>query len=105
MNFYILTGGAGNDLLYGGGGLDTFVFGAANGQDQLIDFVTADDKIQLAASLGFSDGADVLAAPGNLFNSPNSFTGELFSRITLSPGNTIEIFHKDPILATNFIIL
>ena len=101
----ILTGGAGNDLLYGGGGLDTFVFGAANGQDQLIDFVAADDKIQLAASLGFSSGDAVLAAPGNFFNGPNSFTGELFSRITLSPGNTIEIFHKDPILATNFIIL
>ncbi|MDB9514002.1 calcium-binding protein [Kamptonema animale CS-326] len=100
-----LIGGAGNDNLTGGDGLDTFVFGAANGQDRINDFVAADDKIQLASGLGFSSADAVLAAPGNFFNGPNSFTGELFSRITLSPGNTIEIFHKDPILAANFIIL
>ncbi|MEG4168408.1 MULTISPECIES: calcium-binding protein, partial [unclassified Microcoleus] len=99
-----LIGGAGNDLLYGGGGQDTFVFGVANGQDEIGD-LAADDKIQLAASFGFSSGSDVLAAPGNFFNGPNSFTGELFSRITLSPGNTIQVFHKDPLTAANFIIL
>lgn len=100
-----LIGGAGNDNLTGGDGLDTFVFGAANGQDQLIDFVAADDKIQLAASLGFSSGDAILAAPGNSLNSPNSFTGGLFSDIILSAGNTIRVFHDQPLTAANFIIL
>jgi Ca2+-binding RTX toxin-like protein len=100
-----LIGGAGNDTLAGGGGKDVFVFSAANGKDRITDFVVADDKIQLAASLGFTDGAAVLAAPGNFFNGSNTFTGGLFSSLTLSPGNTIQVNHAQPLTATNFTII
>ncbi|MEG4003561.1 hypothetical protein [Microcoleus sp. SVA1_B3] len=99
-----LIGGAGNDNLTGGDGQDTFVFGDANGQDNISDFVVADDKIQLAASFGFSDGAAAFDASGNFFNGPNTFTGALFSRITLSPGNTIQVLHTQPLTAANIII-
>ncbi|MEG3978724.1 hypothetical protein QT970_29545 [Microcoleus sp. herbarium8] len=105
-----LTGGAGNDNLTGGDGQDTFFFGAANGQDRIEDFVVADDKIQIAAGLGFNSGADVLVPrPGTFFG--GDFTDQSgnvigqFSRITISSGNTISIVHKDSLTAANFIIL
>jgi Ca2+-binding RTX toxin-like protein len=100
-----LIGGSGNDTFKGGGGQDTFFFGAANGQDQINDFVVADDKIQLAAGLGFSSGSDVLVArPGTFFNGTVT-GGGLFSDITLSAGNKIRVFHDLPLTAQNFIIL
>ncbi|TAF03237.1 MAG: hypothetical protein EAZ78_13000 [Oscillatoriales cyanobacterium] len=105
-----LIGGAGNDNITGGDGQDTFFFGAANGQDRIEDFVVADDKIQIAAGLGFSSGADVLIPrPGTFFG--GDFTDQSgkviaqFSRITISSGNTISIVHKDSLTAANFIIL
>lgn len=105
-----LIGGAGNDNLTGGDGQDTFIFGSANGQDRINDFVVGDDKIQIAAGLGFSDGADVLVPRsgtffGGNFTDQNGNVIAKFSRIAISPGNTIEIVHKDPLTAANFIIL
>ncbi|WP_245876166.1 Calx-beta domain-containing protein, partial [Tychonema bourrellyi] len=100
-----LIGGAGIDFLIGGNGQDTFIFGSANGKDIVNDFVLADDKIQIAAGLGFTDGAAVLAAPGNFLNGSNTFTGALFSSLTLSPGNTIQVNHTQPLTAANFTII
>ena len=107
-----LSGGVGNDNLTGGGGSDTFIFEAASGEDQIADFVVADDKIQLAASLGFSDGAAVLSAPGNFFNGTvtdangNPIPGLRFSQITLSSGNIIKINSDNtPLTAANFTII
>lgn len=42
-----LTGDAGNDDLRGGEGSDLFVFGAASGQDRILDFVGGLDGLQL----------------------------------------------------------
>lgn len=42
-----LTGDAGNDDLRGGEGSDLFVFGADNGQDRILDFVSGLDGLQL----------------------------------------------------------
>lgn len=103
----ILNGEAGNDYLTGGGGSDTFAFGAANGQDTIFDFAIADDKIQLAASLGFSSNAAVLAAFGNPDNSTdgNGNVIGLFSNITFSAGNTLTVVHDAPLTEANFTIV
>jgi len=100
-----LIGGAGNDTLKGGGGQDTFFFGAANGQDQINDFVVADDKIQIAAGLGFSNGSDVLVPRSGTFFNGKITGGGLFSDITLSAGNKIRVFHDQLLTAANFIII
>ncbi|SKB14272.1 hypothetical protein PL11201_620062 [Planktothrix sp. PCC 11201] len=106
-----LNGGNGNDFLSGGAGNDTFIFEATSGEDSITDFVVADDKIQVAAGLGFADGAAVLAAPGNFFNGKiidqngNPIPGQLYSTITLSPENKITITHDVPLTAQNFTII
>ncbi len=97
-----LNGGNGNDNLWGGAGKDTFIFGTSSGQDSVNQFMVADDKIQVAAGLGFSDGVAVLAA---ITNQLPVTGGGLFSEITLSPGNKISIFHDVSLTAANFIII
>jgi Ca2+-binding RTX toxin-like protein len=97
-----LNGGNGNDNLWGGAGKDTFIFDGSSGQDSVTEFVVADDKIQVAAGLGFSNGAAVLAA---ITNQLPVTGGGLFSKITLSAGNTISIFHDVSLTAANFTIL
>lgn len=42
-----LNGGAGNDVLIGGGGADTFIVTAGNGSDVIMDFVSGTDRVQL----------------------------------------------------------
>ena len=65
-------------------------------------FVVADDKIQVAAGLGFSNGVAVLAA---ITNQLPVTGGGLLSEITLSPGNKISIFHDVALTAANFAII
>ena len=58
-----LTGGAGQDSLLGGGGADTFVFNTCDTTpDSIVDFVAADDTIQLDARIFQGLPAGVLAA-------------------------------------------
>ncbi len=68
----ILIGNSGNNVLKGGAGADTFVFGkfgAANGLDHLVDFVTAVDHLSFT-------GADYgIAAGHHLTNAELSLTG------------------------------
>jgi VCBS repeat-containing protein len=52
----VLTGGAGFDMLYGGDGDDIFAFqSASDGPDDIADFVSGADTIQVSAS-GFGGG-------------------------------------------------
>jgi Ca2+-binding RTX toxin-like protein len=52
----MLVGGAGNDNLTGGTGLDRFKFNSrTEGLDRIIDFVVADDTIEVSAT-GFAGG-------------------------------------------------
>ncbi|HEV2818680.1 MAG TPA: Ig-like domain-containing protein [Allosphingosinicella sp.] len=52
----LLTGGTGADLLTGGGGVDTFSFQLpSEGPDEITDFVSGSDLIQILAS-GFGGG-------------------------------------------------
>ncbi len=61
-----LNGGAGNDTLMGGAGADSFVFaaaGAANGVDQIYDFVHGTDQLVLGGvDYGFAVGHGLTAA-------------------------------------------
>ena len=51
-----LSGGLGSDVLTGGVGVDTFDFqSASDGPDEITDFVSGTDKIQVSAS-GFGGG-------------------------------------------------
>ena len=59
-----MIGGSGDDLVTGGTGLDTFVFGRGSGGDLIADFQAgpvAGDRIALDIALGVSSFADVLA--------------------------------------------
>lgn len=96
-----LFGGEGNDIMLGGGGKDYFLFEANSGKDTINEFIVAEDKIELAANLGFLNGTEVLNA---VTNTGSSSTGGLFSEITLSPENTISIFHDSPLTVDNFVL-
>ncbi|MBO1351675.1 MAG: hypothetical protein EBE86_031850 [Hormoscilla sp. GUM202] len=100
----LLDGGAGDDNLFGDAGRDTFFFGANNGEDTINDIDIATEVIQISSGLGFSTGSDVLATLSRSFTNTSVFT--------LSPGNTIRIFHEQvsdlnttPLTAANFIIV
>lgn len=54
----VLRGGAGNDLYTGGGGADTFVIEEIGYQDQITDFQTGVDKIDLSKIDAITGGAD-----------------------------------------------
>lgn len=101
-----LIGGSGNDSLTGGNnelmgkdGRDLFLFEANNGQDQIRDFVVDDDKIMVAANLGFANGTELLNQVTSIGVDPD---GRPVSKITFSPENTLTIFHDNPLTADNF---
>ena len=60
LGIQFINGGAGNDLLTGGGGADTFIVEAGNGSDLITDF-GSDDQVWLQG-YGFSSFAAVQAA-------------------------------------------
>lgn len=67
----MITGGSGNDLMYGGTGDDHFYFGSSSGGlDFIADFNVADDVIFLARNLnstGIDTDAEALAASQPFF--------------------------------------
>ena len=99
----ILDGGMGDDVLVGGAGSDRFFFDTNNGNDTINDFTVAEDTITIAADLGFSNSEEVFAAITNsgLTTNPDGF----FTEITLSEGNTVNIFHDSDLVANNFSIV
>ncbi|MBO9695139.1 MAG: M10 family metallopeptidase C-terminal domain-containing protein [Sphingopyxis sp.] len=71
-----LIGGGGNDLLSGGAGADWFVFAPGSGADEITDFVSGADHIDLSAfdiafeQLGFTtsvDGVRITMGTDNIF--------------------------------------
>ncbi len=58
-----IDGGAGDDRMFGDGGADTFIFATGHGQDRIVDFSAAHDRLELSSGLveGLTSGADVLA--------------------------------------------
>ncbi|AFZ44157.1 peptidase M10A and M12B matrixin and adamalysin [Halothece sp. PCC 7418] len=98
----VLNGGSGNDSLFGEEGIDTFAFGENNGEDRINDFDVATEIIQISSSLGFATADEVFATLSKPFTNVSQFT--------LSPGNTIEVFHEStpqdtPLTADNFEIV
>jgi hypothetical protein len=55
-----ITNGAANEVLFGNGGADTFVFSGNIGKDTIADFQASNDALQLSHNV-FSSFADVLA--------------------------------------------
>ena len=99
----ILEGGTGDDILLGGAGSDRFFFGLDSGHDAINDFVVAEDKIQIATALGFSNGDELLAAITS--SGSNSSGNGLFSEIALDEANTLTVFHDRELQANNFEIV
>ena len=59
----ILTGGTGNDILFGGRGADSFVYDvSADGADIVLDFTPGTDILSLSGSELFDSFAEVIAA-------------------------------------------
>jgi Ca2+-binding RTX toxin-like protein len=99
----LIEGGIGNDIIFGEAGRDSFFFGVNNGQDQILDFDVATEKIIISSDLGFANAASVFATFSRPFLN--------VTRFTLSPGNTIDVIHANqsnpaitPLTAANFII-
>ena len=72
------------DTLTGGGGVDTFAFGAMPGDDAITDFVSGTDMVDLSALAGV-DFADLTIAAGSFMvdNGNDDFTINLVNGATL----------------------
>jgi Ca2+-binding RTX toxin-like protein len=99
----LIEGGTGNDIIFGEAGQDNFFFGVNNGQDQILDFDVATEKIIISPSLGFTNVSSILSTFSRPFLN--------VTRFTLSTGNTIDVVHANqsnpsvtPLTAANFII-
>lgn len=62
-----LDGGAGNDVLVGGGGADTFIVTAGNGSDVITDFVAGTDQVRLGG-YGVTSFSEVQSAAKQVGN-------------------------------------
>lgn len=91
-----LTGGTGDDLLFGNDGADIFVFaGNDTGADTILDFVSGVDQIQLDGVTGMSNFAQVLGAATQVGAD---------TLITLSSGNTVLLrnVNRDDLNSSDF---
>ena len=62
------TSSAADEVFYGFGGTDTFVFGSSDwGDDEIVNFADGTDQIDMRG-LGFSNYADFLANGGSVDN-------------------------------------
>ncbi|MDZ8188039.1 MAG: calcium-binding protein [Nostoc sp. ChiSLP02] len=70
----VLIGGNGDDTLYGGTGIDTFVFNSFNeGSDRIYNFNPTNEKIQVSAA-GFGGGLSIGSLAANQFTLGTSAT-------------------------------
>ena len=88
-----LHGGPGNDLLDGGPGTDTFVFAPGNGDDSIMDFNVAGDKIDLSVfkdsdgnDLDFADIPDSDTSDGNYSIDLSAFGGGTITILGVTTG-------------------
>jgi RTX calcium-binding nonapeptide repeat (4 copies) len=95
-----IFGDTGDDLLTGGIGKDSFVFGIDSGLDSIVDFTVGEDLIQIDSKLGFEDGAAVFAAVTNLGMRDSRFVSEL----VLDGDNQVTIFSDEVLNIVNFSI-
>ncbi|UWR10000.1 DUF4214 domain-containing protein [Sulfitobacter mediterraneus] len=91
-----LRGGAGEDVMFGQGGTDTYVVGQGEGQNTVYDFDLGSEVIRLIDS-GFATANAAIAAITKPFSN--------VSRLTLSDGTYIDVFHGSqsgtPLTAAN----
>ena len=80
------------------------MFEGVIGADTINKFVVADDKIQISASYGLTIN-DIFSNSQNIFDGPVTNSQGLYSKITLSAGNTITIFHDVNLTQANFTIV
>ena len=87
-----LEGGSGNDLLRGGTLRDTFVFDVGHDLDEINDFETHRDRLELSSALvdGLSAGQDVLDMFAAIQNGMVVFDFGAGDRITLSNLSTLD---------------
>ena len=77
----IITSRAANEIFFGNGGNDTFVFGKSFGMDTIADFQASNDAIQLSHN-AFASFADVLAHSAQVGNDVT---------ITIDPANSVTL--------------
>lgn len=90
----VLSGDLGNDTMTGGDGSDTFSFQANHGVDQITDFNTAQDFIQLSGT-GLNSFSDVQAALTQFTEDGVTSTalnlGDLNLDVAIPTGNGVQI--------------
>ncbi|MEI6799094.1 MAG: calcium-binding protein [Pseudomonadota bacterium] len=72
-----LIGGAGDDLLTGGAGADTFVFNQLSGIDHITDFTTASDHVSLSKAMFTMLGAVGTLGSTAFYAAAGATTGHL----------------------------
>ena len=94
----VITGGRGNDDLYGAGSPDTFVFAPGDGEDEVRDFTQAEDKIDLSAFT-------TIASLDDLEGEITLLSGEQNTDIDLPNDGEITLYRVTPtqLNADNFI--
>jgi len=87
-----LEGGSGNDLLRGGTLRDTFVFDTGHDSDEINDFETHRDRLELSSALvdGLNEGQDVLDMFAGIQNGMVVFDFGGGDQITLSNLTTLD---------------
>lgn len=87
-----LEGGSGNDLLRGGTLRDTFVFDTGHDSDEINDFETHRDRLELSSALvdGLNEGQDVLDTFAGIQNGMVVFDFGGGDQITLSNLTTLD---------------
>jgi hypothetical protein len=91
--------GTGDEILTGGLGADTFVFGINNGNDRITDFSPSEDYIRIvnSISLGFNSSEDV-------FNALIQGNEEGTYRLALGDGR-VDIVSDQSLSANNFVLV
>lgn len=86
----ILAGGEGNDILFGGKNSNLFVFGLGDDNDQISDFQTAQDTIDLR-EFGFTDFSEVQSLMNQTDQDGNTAVSITFNAEDILQINNVQI--------------